>query len=103
MLPSFSEGMSNTLLEAMAAGVPAVASAVGGNGEIVRDGIDGRLFASDDEAGLAACLVELCGDANRRARFGAAARERVQSTFDIRRMIERYEQLYERVRARTSR
>jgi len=103
VLPSFSEGMSNTLLEAMAAGVPAVASAVGGNGEIVRDGIDGRLFASDDEAGLAACLVELCGDAARRARFGAAARERVQSTFDIRRMIERYEQLYERVRARTSR
>jgi len=100
VLPSFSEGMSNTLLEAMAAGVPAVASAVGGNGEIVRDGIDGRLFASDDEPALAACLVELCADDAQRARFAAAARDRVHSTFDIRSMIERYEQLYERVRAR---
>ncbi|MFL6676813.1 MAG: glycosyltransferase, partial [Burkholderiaceae bacterium] len=44
VLPSISEGMSNTLLEAMAAGVPPVASDVGGNGEIVRDGVDGRLF-----------------------------------------------------------
>ena len=103
VLPSFSEGMSNTLLEAMAAGLPTVASAVGGNGEIVRDGVDGRLFASDDEAGLAACLVGLCRDDTQRARFAAAARERVHADFDIRRMVERYEQLYERVHARTAR
>ena len=103
VLPSFSEGMSNTLLEAMAAGVPPVASAVGGNGEIVRDGVDGRLFASDDEAGLAACLVALCRDDALRARLAAAARERVHSAFDIRSMIERYEQLYERVHAQTAR
>ena len=103
VLPSFSEGMSNTLLEAMAAGVPPIASAVGGNGEIVRDGVDGRLFASDDEAGLAACLVALCRDDAQRSRLAAAARERVHATFDIRRMIERYEQLYERVHARAAR
>lgn len=103
VLPSISEGMSNTLLEAMAAGVPPVASAVGGNGEIVRDGVDGLLFPNDDEAGLAACLAALCGDDALRARFAAAARERVQSTFDIRHMVERYEQLYERVHARTAR
>lgn len=103
VLPSISEGMSNTLLEAMAAGVPPVASAVGGNGEIVRDGVDGKLFASDDQAGLAACLAALCRDDTQRARFAAAARERVQSTFDIRQMIARYEQLYERVHARTAR
>jgi len=103
VLPSFSEGMSNTLLEAMAAGVPPVASAVGGNGEIVRDGVDGRLFASDDEAGLAACLVALCRDDALRTRLAAAARERVHSAFDIRSMIERYEQLYERVHAQTAR
>ena len=99
VLPSFCEGMSNTLLEAMAAGLPTVASAVGGNGEIVRDGVDGRLFASDDEAGLAACLVSVCRDDTQRARFAAAARERVHAAFDIRRMVERYEQLYERVHA----
>jgi sugar transferase (PEP-CTERM/EpsH1 system associated) len=102
VLPSFSEGMSNTLLEAMAAGVPPIASAVGGNGEIVRDGVDGRLFASDDEAGLAACLIALCRDDAQRARLAAAARERVHATFDIRRMIERYEQLYERVHAKAA-
>ncbi|MEP6501840.1 MAG: glycosyltransferase [Betaproteobacteria bacterium] len=103
VLPSLSEGMSNTLLEAMAAGIAPVASAVGGNGEIVRDGVDGRLFESDDEAGLAACLIALCRDDAQRARLAAAARERVQSTFDIRRMIERYEQLYERVHAGSAR
>lgn len=103
VLPSFSEGMSNTLLEAMAAGVPPVASDVGGNGEIVRDGVDGRLFPSDDEAALRACLVALCRDGAERARLGAAARARVLATFDIRQMIERYEQLYERVHARTAR
>ena len=103
VLPSFSEGMSNTLLEAMAAGVPPVASAVGGNGEIVRDGVDGRLFASDDEAGLAACLVALCRDDALRGRLATAARERVHAAFDIRHMIERYEQLYERVHAQTAR
>jgi sugar transferase (PEP-CTERM/EpsH1 system associated) len=103
VLPSISEGMSNTLLEAMAAGVPPVASDVGGNGEIVRDGVDGRLFPSDDEAALRACLVALCGDGAERARLAAAARERVLSTFDIDQMIERYERLYERVHARTAR
>jgi sugar transferase (PEP-CTERM/EpsH1 system associated) len=103
VLPSLSEGMSNTLLEAMAAGVPTIASAVGGNGEIVRDGVDGQLFASGDEAALAACLGALCRDDALRARLGAAARERVQSTFDIRRMVERYEQLYERVHTRSVR
>jgi len=103
VLPSFSEGMSNTLLEAMAAGVPPVASDVGGNGEIVRDGVDGRLFPSDDEAALRACLAALCRDEAARARLATAARERVLSTFDIRQMIERYEQLYERVHARTGR
>lgn len=103
VLPSFSEGMSNTLLEAMAAGVPPVASDVGGNGEIVRDGVDGRLFPSDDEAALRACLVALCRDDAARARLATAARERVLSTFDIDQMIDRYERLYERVHARTAR
>ena len=103
VLPSFSEGMSNTLLEAMAAGVPPVASEVGGNGEIVRDGVTGRLFPSDAEPALRAGLEALCRDGAERARLGAAARERVLSTFDIRQMIERYERLYERVHARTVR
>jgi sugar transferase (PEP-CTERM/EpsH1 system associated) len=100
VLPSVSEGMSNTLLEAMAAGVPPLASAVGGNAEIVRAGVDGRIFPSGDEPALVRELVELEASPALRAALGAAARERVQAAFDIRAMVERYEQLYERVAAR---
>jgi sugar transferase (PEP-CTERM/EpsH1 system associated) len=100
VLPSLSEGMSNTLLEAMAAGVPPVASNVGGNGEIVRAGVDGRLFRSGDESALARELDVLCRNPALRAALGEAARARVQSAFDIRAMVDRYEQLYERVAAR---
>jgi sugar transferase (PEP-CTERM/EpsH1 system associated) len=102
VLPSVSEGMSNTLLEAMAAGVPPLASDVGGNAEIVRAGIDGRIFASGDEPALVRELVALEASPALRAALGAAARERVQSAFDIRAMVERYERLYERVAARVA-
>lgn len=94
VLPSVSEGMSNTLLEAMAAGVAPVASAVGGNPEIVRDGVDGLLFASNDLAGLSECLRRLLTDVALRERFGMAARARVLEQFALEGMIARYENLY---------
>jgi sugar transferase (PEP-CTERM/EpsH1 system associated) len=100
VLPSLSEGMSNTLLEAMAAGVPAVASDVGGNREIVRDGLEGTLFPSEDEAALARALERLVEDRTTRQAMGSKARERAQSAFDLQAMVVRYEQLYERVAAR---
>ncbi|HEX4510569.1 MAG TPA: glycosyltransferase [Burkholderiaceae bacterium] len=100
VLPSLSEGMSNTLLEALAAGVPAVASDVGGNREIVRDGIEGRLFPSEDEGALADALSRLVDDAALRRTLGEAARQRARSSFDLRAMVGRYEELYERVAAR---
>jgi glycosyltransferase involved in cell wall biosynthesis len=96
VLPSRSEGMSNTLLEAMACSVPPVASRVGGNAEIVRDGLDGLLFPSDDEAALCNALAQLVHDGTRRAHMGAASRERVMSAFDIRAMMRAYETVYER-------
>jgi len=102
VLPSISEGMSNTLLEAMAAGVPPVASDVGGNAEIVRNGVDGRIFKSGDEPALVRELVALDASAPLRAALGAAARARVQSAFDIRAMVDRYERLYERVATRAA-
>jgi glycosyltransferase involved in cell wall biosynthesis len=83
----------------MAAGVPAVASDVGGNREIVRDGREGLLFPSGDEAALAAALERLVSDGATRGAMGDAARERAQSAFDLRTMVDRYEQLYERVAA----
>jgi len=97
VLPSLSEGMSNTLLEAMACGVPVVASDVGGNREIVRQGVDGFLFASGDEAALAGHLARLQADPGLRERVGRVAREHVCTNFDLRAMVARYERLYERV------
>ena len=98
-LPSRNEGMSNTLLEAMAAGLPVVASDVGGNPEIVRDESEGLCFPSCDESALAYRLRRLCADAELRARLGRAARDRVAAAFSIDAMVERYETLYERVAA----
>jgi sugar transferase (PEP-CTERM/EpsH1 system associated) len=97
VLPSLSEGMSNTLLEAMAAGLPTIASDVGGNREIVQDGDSGLLFASEDEAGLLDGLRRLAGDPARRAELGRAGRDRVTREFSMDAMIGKYEALYERV------
>lgn len=96
VLPSISEGMSNTLLEAMACGVPPVVSGVGGNTEIVRDGRDGLVFASEDLAGLRAHLVSLSQDDALRRQLADAARLRVVNSFGIDAMIGRYEALYGR-------
>lgn len=97
VLPSHSEGMSNTLLEAMAASVAVVASDVGGNGEIVRNGRDGLLFASGDEVGLRGLLDGLVSNPEVRRGLGRKGNERVRRDFSVAGMIERYEGLYERV------
>ncbi|GAB4507881.1 MAG: glycosyltransferase [Sulfuricaulis sp.] len=96
VLPSHSEGMSNTLLEAMAAGTPVVASAVGGNTEIVRDQRDGLIFAPNDLEQLHARLALLCDDPVYGKRLGEAGYARVSQAFGIQAMIAGYEQLYDR-------
>jgi sugar transferase (PEP-CTERM/EpsH1 system associated) len=97
VLPSLSEGMSNTLLEAMARGVAPVVSDVGGNAEIVRDGVCGLVFPSDDVPALSSRLASLCSDPARRSALAASARARVTESFGMDAMIGRYERLYERV------
>jgi sugar transferase (PEP-CTERM/EpsH1 system associated) len=97
VLPSLSEGMSNTALEAMAAGVPTVASHVGGNSEIIQDGLSGLLFESENEQELTDRLVRLVGDPEHRAQLGRAGQERVMHEFSMGVMIRKYEALYERV------
>lgn len=97
VLPSLSEGLSNTVLEAMAAGVPTVASRVGGNGELIQDGFCGLLFESQDEEGLADRLIQLVRDPERRAALGRAGQERVMREFSMEAMLRKYEALYERV------
>jgi sugar transferase (PEP-CTERM/EpsH1 system associated) len=94
VLPSLSEGMSNTLLEAMASSLPVVATRVGGNPELVEDERSGRLFEPRDVASLAAILERMGRDANRRQEIGQAARRRAVECFSLDGMIENYRSLY---------
>jgi len=94
VLPSISEGMSNTLLEAMASGLPVVATDVGGNPEIVENERSGLLFRPGDVKALADRLARLAGDEMLRSELGNAARHRANETFSLGRMTENYTQLY---------
>jgi len=95
-LPSFSEGTSVTLLEAMACSLPVVATKVGGNPELVRDGVQGYLVPSDDSEGFADAILRL-NDAELRSRMGAAARLEVEMRFTQQGMIDSYLEIYRRI------
>jgi glycosyltransferase involved in cell wall biosynthesis len=97
VLPSLSEGLSNTLLESMAAGVPVVATRVGGNPELVEDGATGWLVPPGDPAAVARAVHSLIEDADLAASFGRRARERVAEQFSLARMVGETETFYERV------
>lgn len=95
VLPSLGEGISNTILEAMATGLPVVASRVGGNPELVHTGATGSLFTAGDADALARLLLEYAEDGERRQREGAAARARVEREFALERMAAAYQAVYE--------
>ena len=93
-LPSISEGMSNTLLEAMATGLPVVATAVGGNTEVIDNEKSGWLIRPRDPEALASLLTRLAFEDDLRQKYGAAARERIIDRFSLDRMLNNYSQLY---------
>jgi glycosyltransferase involved in cell wall biosynthesis len=95
--PSEQEGFSNAVLEAMAAGRPVVATAVGGNPEAIRDAETGILVPPGQSAELAASVSRLLGDPARVNALGRAARMRVQERFSVERMVAEYEALYEQL------
>jgi len=94
VLPSLNEGMSNTLLEAMACGLPTLATPVGGNVELLDDGASGRFFAPGRPDALADLLRRYLEDPAQRRRHGDGARMRAERGFSLRAMVGRYGQLY---------
>ncbi len=98
-LSSLSEAASITLLEAMAAGVPVVVTDVGGNPEIVRQGIDGVLTPRGDAVAMATAMRRLLEDQSRAARMGQQAAERVRTLYRLSGTIDRYHRLYQAVSA----
>jgi L-malate glycosyltransferase len=94
VLPSFSEALSNSLMEAMACGCCVVASRVGGNPELVTDQESGLLFPAGDGEALAGCLDLLLSDPGLRARLAAAGSERMRSEFTLARAAERMQEIY---------
>jgi len=95
VLSSRVEGNPLSVMEAMAAGLPVVSTAVGGVPELVRAGETGLLVPSEDAAALAQAMQALVDDPARRQAMGAAARQYAVAHFDIRHTVRGYEQLYE--------
>jgi glycosyltransferase involved in cell wall biosynthesis len=94
VLPSLSEALSNSLMEAMACGCCAVASNVGGNPELVRDGENGLLFELRDAAGLSKALRTLVENQSLRRRLAAAGEQMMRERFSIRSSAERMADIY---------
>lgn len=99
VLSSRTEGISLTLLEAMASGLPVVATRVGGNTEVVQDGRTGWLVPVGDAEQLAGAMERLWRNPDQARQFGEAGRQRVVQHFDVARMVGQYEDLYREVLA----
>lgn len=94
VLTSTAEGFSNSILEYMAAGKPVVATNVGGAAEAIVEGETGYLVASDDDAAMAAHLIELLNDKERAADFGAKGRKIIEEKFSLEIQLKKTLELY---------
>ena len=95
-LPSLAEGVSNTILEAMATGLPIVATRVGGNAELIESGLTGALVPVADSRALAQGVLEYFNDEALARRHGTAARHAAERRYSLARMVQDYGSLYER-------
>lgn len=92
--PSRSEGMPLTLIEAMSAGLPVIATNAGGTVEVVRDGVDGLITPTEDVTALARAIHRLAGSSRERERLATSARERAIAAFDRKHMASRVAEVY---------
>lgn len=95
ILPSRAEGISNTILEAMATALPVIATAVGGNPELVIDGETGRLTKREDFMAMAEKILDYANNEGLRRRHGQRAYERVLREFSLNAMVNRYQAVYD--------
>lgn len=99
VLPSFSEGTSMALLEAMACGIPVCVTDVGGNPEVVTDGETGRLVPSNDDAALADALADVMAAREKWQQMATKAYDLVSGRFSFERMLEEYDRIYRELAA----
>jgi sugar transferase (PEP-CTERM/EpsH1 system associated) len=102
VLPSRAEGISNTILEAMATALPVLATRVGGNAELVEEGRTGLLVPAGDVQAMAQALVTLASAPAAAAALGRAGRERVEQRFSLQAMVGAYQRLYDGLLGRST-
>ncbi len=95
VLPSLAEGISNTILEAMACALPVVATDVGGNADLVEQGVTGQIVPAGDVPALADALCRWADDGAARRSAGAAGRARVEQRFSLPAMVTAYQRVYD--------
>ncbi|MCG8550956.1 MAG: glycosyltransferase, partial [Desulfobacterales bacterium] len=98
ILPSLSEGMSNTILEAMSSGKPVIATDVGGNPELVLPGQTGFLIPSDNVDSLVQAMQAFIDQPKLIQKYGDSGRQRVLEQFSIQAMVKNYEDMYFRIK-----
>lgn len=94
VLPSYVEGMSNALLEAMSTGVPCIATCVGATPDIISDGVNGLIITPGDRMALIGAMEALAADGKLRDRIGAAAQESVRANYEIGAVVSAIEAAY---------
>jgi sugar transferase (PEP-CTERM/EpsH1 system associated) len=96
VLPSLGEGISNTILEAMSTGLPVVATAVGGNAELVADGVTGALVPPDEPGAMMRAILQYYRNPDLLGSHGRAARQQIETSFSIEAMTSGYIRVYDK-------